>query len=112
MEIILTKQCESLTGSIGRGLGYSIRKRGKRFFAMWTGGKKRDPGAKWNFIKECIDTRKRLYISDIHIHEAELYDALYKAHHFQAAHWIKTHYQPCAVFNAKQVINLKVSFGL
>ena len=33
MEIILSKQCESLTGSLGRGFGYHIQRRKNGFFA-------------------------------------------------------------------------------
>ena len=33
MEIILSKQCESLTGSLGQGFGYHIQKRKNGFFA-------------------------------------------------------------------------------
>ena len=84
MEIILSKQCESLTGSLGKGFGYSIQRRrgqdGKYHFYSQR--------SKWNvpidghlrFIFTCADlAQMRLHVSDIRVPRNELAQALAEA---------------------------------
>ena len=84
MEIILSKQCEALTGSLGKGFGYSIQRRrdheGRyRFYSQ---------RSKWNvppdghlkFIFTCAELAQiGLHISDIRVPRKELSDALWEA---------------------------------
>lgn len=84
MEIILSKQCEALTGSLGRGFGYSIQRRrdheGRyRFYSQ---------RSKWNvprdghlkFIFTCADlAQMRLHIADIRVSAKELREAFEEA---------------------------------
>ena len=84
MEIILSKQCKALTGSLGRGFGYSIQRRrdhkGRyRFYSQ---------RSKWNvppdghlkFIFTCAElAQMRLHVSDIRVPRKELSDALWEA---------------------------------
>ena len=84
MEIILSKQCESLTGSLGRGFGYSIQRRrdheGRYHFYSQR--------SKWNvprdghmrFIFTCAELAQMgLHISDIKVTNRELFEALREA---------------------------------
>ena len=120
MEIILSKQCEALTGSLGKGFGYSIQRRrdhkGRYHFYSQR--------SKWNvprdghlrFIFTCAElAQMRLHISDIRVPRKELAQALAEAGYKQdsnnvlgdndlpeilsAADIIKIHryYLPCIV---------------
>ena len=84
MEIILSKQCESLTGSLGKGFGYSIQRRrdheGRYHFYSQR--------SKWNvprdghlkFIFTCTELAfLSLHIADIRVTRKELSDALWEA---------------------------------
>lgn len=84
MEIILSKQCEALTGSLGKGFGYSIQRRrdhkGRYHFYSQR--------SKWNvsrdghlkFIFACTELAQMgLHVSDIRVPRKELSDALWEA---------------------------------
>ena len=84
MEIILSKQCEALTGSLGKGFGYSIQRRrdhkGRYHFYSQR--------SKWNvprdghlkFIFTCAKLAQMgLHISDIKVTNRELFEALREA---------------------------------
>lgn len=84
MEIILSKQCEALTGSLGRGFGYSIQRRrdheGRYHFYSQR--------SKWNvprdghlrFIFTCAELAQMgLHIADIKVTNRELFEALREA---------------------------------
>ena len=111
MEIILSKQCESLTGSLGKGFGYYIRRARKdgsvRFYSQ---------RSKWNvppdghlrFIFACAEMAKgHLHIADISVKKEELYDALTEANHWIAARSLRL-----PLYNAQDIINLKITFSL
>ena len=115
MEIILSKQCESLTGSLGKGFGYSIQRRkdhkGRYHFYSQR--------SKWNvprdghlkFIFTCAELAQMgLHIADIRVPRKELQEALEEAglflsaahdvrHELSATDIIKIHrsYLPCIV---------------
>ena len=84
MEIILSKQCEALTGSLGKGFGYSIQRRrdhkGRYHFYSQR--------SKWNvprdghlkFIFTCAKLAQMgLHVSDIKVTNRELFEALREA---------------------------------
>ena len=81
MEIILTRHCESLTGSVGRGFGYHLQRRKNGFF-----GKRNSKGnvpcyGHWRFILACALLAKNgLYVRDIKVEVVEFHDALKEAH--------------------------------
>ena len=56
----------------------------------------------------------KLHISDIEIHWFELQSALVEAHHFVAAQMVHDNYwgKGKAYYNAADIINLKITFGL
>ena len=108
MEIILSKQCESLTGTIGRAFGYHIQKRKNGFFGKRNAKGIVPPDGHWRFILCCADlAQARLYLTDIRVKRDELYDALYEAQHFIAA----THLR-LPIYTARDILNLKNTFGL
>ena len=82
MEIILSKQCESLTGSLGNGFGYHIQRRtdlnGKtRFWGVRQSNGKVPADGHWRFIVACAELAKeKLHISDIRVSGYELKAAL------------------------------------
>jgi hypothetical protein len=112
MEIILSKQCEALTGSLGHGFGYYIRRVPRkdgsvRFFSQ---------RSKWNvptdghlrFIFTCAElAHAKLHITDVQLSRDELKQALWEAKHFIAAQNLKL-----KTYNAQDIINLKHTFGL
>ena len=115
MEIILSKQCKALTGSLGRGFGYHIQRRKNGFFAVRNTKGIVPPDGHWRFIAACAELAHiGLHISDIEIHWLELQTALYEAKHFVASEQVRRNYaDKCkANYDARDIINLKTTFGL
>lgn len=120
MEIILSPQCESLTGTLGRDFGYSIQKRtnnnGKtRFWGVRNSRGYVPFDGHLQFILSCAClAQKRLHIADIKVSWMEVQSALYEARHFVASVQVRRNYaDKCkATYNARDIINLKITFGL
>ena len=107
MEIILSKQCESLTGSLGRGFGYFIVRRGKRFFSQRSRHSV-PPEGHWRFILTCAQlAQNKLHIADIRVSREELKQAMYEARIFIAMQHLRKD-----LYDARDIINLKITFGL
>ncbi len=113
MEIILTEQCESLTGSLGRGFGYFIVNRKGRFYGVRSKHSV-PPDGHWRFILTCADiARNKLHISDIKVAAWELADALHEASIFIAERQVRANIDRAKdLYNASDIINLKTTFGL
>ena len=114
MEIFLTKQCESFTGSLGKGFGYHIQRR-KGFFAKRNSKGEIPANGHLRFIFACADLAKnRLHITDIKVDWLELQTALYEAKCFTASEMVRRNYadKGKANYNAADIINLKITFGL
>ena len=85
MEIILSKQCESFTGSLGKGFGYHIQRRtdlnGKtRFWGVRQSNGAIPPNGHWLFIVLCATMAQNgLYIADIRVSAKELRRAINEA---------------------------------
>ena len=108
MQIILSKQCESLTGSLGRGFGYHIQKRKNGFYAKRNSNGEIPPDGHLKFILSCANlAQSKLHIADIRVSREELKSALNEAHFFVAAQNLKLE-----IYNAQDIINLKHTFGL
>ena len=113
MEIILSKQCESLTGSLGRGFGYFIQRRhakdgSVRFFSQRSKHPPIPPDGHLKFIFTCAELAQMgLHVSDIRVKKEELYDALTEANHWIAARSLRL-----PLYNARDIINLKITFSL
>ena len=115
MKVILSNQVASLTGSLGRGFGYSIQRQGNGFFS------KRDSrgfvphDGHWRFIATCAElAQNRLHITDILLDWQELLSALCEARHWQASEKVRRNYTDGAktTYNAADIINLKITFGI
>lgn len=110
MEIILSKQCKSLTGSLGRGFGYHIQRRKNGFFAIRSSKGSIPPDGHWRFIATCAGLANMgLHIADIRVTAGELDDALEEATNGR----LQSPWAPRdAVVNADQVLTLKRELGL
>ena len=107
MKIILSSNCESFTGSLGRGFGYFIVRRKNGFFSVRSRHTV-PPDGHWRFIVACAEiARMGLHFSDIKASRVEVSDALKEARHFIAA----THLN-LANYHARDILNLKTTFGL
>ena len=110
MEIILSKQCESLTGSLGRGFGYHIQRRKKGFFAKRNAKGVVPPDGHWKFILACADlAQSKLHVTDIKVTNRELFDALREANLTSPAFLNWNNVETC---NADDIINFKNKYNL
>ena len=115
MKVILSEQCLSLTGMLERGLGYHLVHRKNGYFARRDSKGFVPSDGHWRFIVLCAElTRNKLYITDIEVHWLELQTALYKAKRFTASEQVRRNYaDKCkATYNARDILNLKTTFGL
>lgn len=120
MKVFLSQQCESLTGSLGKGFGYCIESRRKKdgtlyFYSKRNAKGKVPPDGHWRFIVACAEIAKnKLHITDIKLDWTELLSALYEAHHFIASEQVRRNYyeKAKADYNAADIINLKTTFSL
>jgi hypothetical protein len=116
MEIILSNQCESLTGSLGRGFGYFIVGRWSRKDVKYRYYSQRSrwdvpPDGHLRFILTCaILALSKLHIADIRISAKEFRQACNEADRWYGDEVVKalaTH-----VFNAYDVIRFKQRWNL
>ena len=110
MEIILSKQCESLSGSLGSGFGYCIQKRtdqdGKtRFWGVRNTKGPIPADGHWRFIVACANlAHMGSHIDDIIVSVRELDLAIMEATEYKIR--IPYCYEP-QMLNAEQVLSLK-----
>ena len=111
MEIILTEQCTSITGSLGRGYGYSIQKRKDRFYS------KRDSkgdvpfDGHWRFIVACAQLAiLNSHISDILVSAKELREAINEAGFLYGYSLAEA--KSGEIFHASQVMDFKKRWAL
>ena len=108
MEIILSKQCESLTGSLGQGFGYHIQRRKNGYFAKRNSKGVIPPHGHWRFILTCAElAQNKLHIADIRVSREELKQAMYEARIFIAMQHLRKD-----LYDARDIINLKITFSL
>ena len=108
MEIILSERCRSLTGSLGRGFGYHIQRRKNGLFAKRNSKGSVPPDGHWRFILACAELAKNgLHIADIRVSREEVRTALLEAGHHTAMWHLKLN-----IYDARDIINLKTTFGL
>ena len=113
MEIILSKQCESLTGSLGRGFGYSIQRRrgheGRYHFYSQRSKWNVPPDGHMKFIFTCAElAQMRLHIADIRVSRDELVEAV------EEAGWCLSRFMENLhpTLTAKEVLTFKQNVGL
>ena len=115
MEIILSKQCESLTGALGKGYGYFIQRRrgqdGKyHFFSQRSKHPPIPIDGHLRFIFTCAElTQMNLHITDIKVTNRELFEALREANSPSPAF---LNWNNVETYNASDILNLKNTFGL
>ena len=118
MEIILTKECEALTGMLDRDYGYYIRraphKDGKvRFFGQrskWSV----PPDGHLRFILSCAElAQSKLHITDIRVPSDELMFALWKAGRETLGDYVFTEPDKFPkIFSAADIMNFKNEYNL
>ena len=109
MEIILSSNCESFTGSLGRGFGYFIVRRKNGFFSVRSRHSV-PPGGHWRFIVTCAELAKNgLHITDISVSGEEVEAALVEA---GLLHRTPYRLDSWKKYNAADVLSLKERSGL
>ena len=114
MELILSKQCESLTGSLGRGFGYHIKHTKNGFFvARNTNGNVPYDGH-WKMICACANLAEmKLHVTDIKVTAEEVTIALSEAGWSTPAYCLIAYSKDYPqVFNANDIIDFKKRFNL
>jgi hypothetical protein len=108
MKIILSKQCESLTGMLNSSLGYHIEHRKNGFFSKRNQRGIVPPDGHWRFILTCAElAQNKLHIADIRVSREELKQAMYEARIFIAMQHLRKD-----LYDARDIINLKITFSL
>ena len=80
MEIFLIKQCQALTGSLGKGYGYHIQRRKNGFFAKRNSNGEIPADGHLRFIFACADlAQMKTHITDIRVPRCEFQSALSEA---------------------------------
>ena len=117
MEIILSKQCKSLVGSLGKEFGYAIQRRtdhdGRtRFWGARKSTGAVPPDGHLRFILACAElAQDKLFITDIRVAHTEFYDAVKEA---GMVHKIPAFYgwNSDEFLNAREVLKLKEEYLL
>ena len=114
MEIFLTKQCESFTGSLGKGFGYYIRRaRHKdgsvRFFSQRSKHPPIPRDGHLRFIFACAElAQMKTHIADIRVSRKELIYALWSADYETAGDYVYTEPRKFPeIFSASDIINYR-----
>lgn len=108
MKIILSKQCESLTGMLNSSLGYHIEHRKNGFFSKRNQRGIVPPDGHWRFILTCAQlAQNKLHIADIRVSREELKQAMYEARIFIAMQHLRKD-----IYDARDILNLKITFSL
>jgi len=110
MEIILSKQCESLTGSLGKGFGYYIRRGRKdgsvRFFSQRSKHPPIPRDGHLRFIFACAELAQlNLHITDVRVCAEELRDAFNEANYYYGNRLASANAE--LIYNAREVLDFK-----
>lgn len=108
MEIILSNQCQSLTGSLGQGFGYSIQRQHGKFVSKRNSKGKIPRDGHLRFIFACAElAQMKLHITDIRVSREEFQSSLSEAGlTFSNARYIRHE------LSADNVLTLKEMFHL
>lgn len=107
MEIILARTCKSLTGSLGKSYGYSVRRSGKQFFSVRSPKGPRIRDGHLRFIFACADMAQyNFHIANIDVEGEELLQAAREAHVELES------IEPDEHYDAQQVRDIKRNHGL
>ena len=109
MEIILSKKCESFTGSLGGRFGYHIQHRKNGFFSKRNSNGPVPRDGHWLFIVSCAQLAQlKLHVADIRVTGYEMNDALKDACLFASAQLVDVD----EIYNADDVLNFVKEHGL
>ena len=99
MRLFLSENCASLTGALGKGYGYAVRKSKHGFYGYRYGHGHVPPDGHLRFIIACAKlAQMRTHIVDIQLPEKEFRNALTEADIYGIG--------PVGTYNAKRVIEL------
>lgn len=114
MEIILTKNCLSLTGSLGRGFGYHIKHRKNGFFIERNSNGVVPPDGHWKMICACANLAEmKLHVTDLKVTAEEMANALSEAGLTIPAYRLRAYPRNYPQeFNANDILNFKKRFNL
>jgi hypothetical protein len=114
MELILSKHCEFITGSLGRQFGYHISHRKNGFFVIRNAKSKVPPDGHWKMICACANLAEmKLHIADIKVSAEEVADALSEAGLTTPAYCLKAYPEDYPKeFNTVNINKLKIDFNL
>ena len=108
MRVILSKQCVSLTGMLRTDLGYYLRSTKKGNFYSQRSRHGVPCDGHWRFIVLCAElAQNKLHISDVRVLAEEMHEALREAGHYIASQNLRK-----TVYDARDVLNFKTTFGL
>ena len=106
MEIILSKRCESFTGSLGKGFGYHIQRRKNGFFAKRNSKGEIPANGHLRFILTCAElAQMKLHIADIRVSAKELRLAFNEARLLYGDRLVKADAEQ--IYNAREVLDFK-----
>ena len=114
MELILSKHCESLTGSLGRGFGYHIKHTKNGFFVARNSNGEVPPDGHWKMICACVNLAEmKLHVTDIKVTAEEVASALSEAGLTTPAYCLGANPKDYPqAFNANDIIDFKKRFNL
>ena len=118
MEILLTKQCKALIGSLGKGYGYFIQRRRSydgsvRFFSQRSKHPPIPADGHLRFILACPDlAQMKTHITDIRVTRKELSDALWEAGRKQISNIVLGDDDLPDYLSATDVLTLKEKLNL
>ena len=98
-----------------RGLGYHLVARKNGFIARRNSKGSVPPDGHLRFIFLCAElAQNKLHITDVKVDWLELQTALYEAKCFVASEQVRRNYaDKCkASYDARDILNLKITFGL
>ena len=106
MEIFLTKQCQALTGSLGKGYGYHIQRRKNGFFAKRNSNGEIPADGHLRFIFACAQlAQMKTHIIGILVSAKELRGAFDEAHFLYGDRLVKADAKQ--IYNAPDVLDFK-----
>ena len=108
MEIILSKSVTSLKGQFAKDSGYSVRRRGSRFFSTRNSRGTVHYYDHWLFIVQCAElAQSKLLVTDIVLSRKEFFDAIHEAKLKVPEDRVKINtLYACDVLNLKKYYNL------
>ena len=111
MRLILSNDIASISGKVGRGLGYSIQRRGDKFYGVRSSRGNVPKHGHWQFIANCAYVAMtKMYITEIEVTAKELRQAIWEAGYLYGGELLRA--KNNKIFGAKYVLEIKHKWGL